>query len=155
MIFDGQKDVEKLRGHVRIEVRNAKGEVVRVYEKDNLIVDAGKNLLRDFLKGDSVQGLSRLALGTGTTQASASDTALENETYRQAFSDIAVENGLLRLTTFISSSATSGDFTEFGLFGNGADDTSGSGTLFSRVVYSTPVSKSSAESLTVQWDITL
>ena len=155
MLFDNMKDGEKLRGHVKITVKNANGEVVKVIEKDNLIVNAGKNLLRDFLKGDAVSGLSRLALGTGTTTPTDNDVQLENETYRQAFSDIAVENGLLRLTTFITSTATSGDFTEFGLFGNGADDTANSGTLFSRVVYSTPVSKSTAESLTVQWDITL
>ena len=155
MLFDKEKDQERLKGHVKITVKNANGEVVRVFEKDNLIVDAGRNLLRDFLKGDAVSGLTRLALGTGTTDASNGDTQLENETYRQAFSDVAVENGLLRLTTFITSTATSGDFTEFGLFGNGADDTANSGTLFSRVVYSTPVSKSTAESLTVQWDITL
>ena len=153
MIFDVEKDKTKLKGHVRIEVKNSKGQVIRVYEKDNLIVDAGKNLLRDFLKGDAVSGLTRFALGTGTVDASSGDTKLGNEVYRQAFSDIAVENGLLRLTTFISSTATSGDFTELGLFGNGADDTVDSGTLFSRVVYSTPVSKSSTESLTVQWDI--
>ena len=147
------EDKTIMKGHVKIVLKDENTGKERVIEKDNLIVDSGANLLRDFLKGDSVSGLTHLAIGTGTTSPQAIDTQLENEVYRQAFTDVAVENRTLRLTTFITSSAYSGEISELGLFGNGATDTAGSGTLFSRVVVST-FTKSDSEAMTVEWTLT-
>ena len=44
-----------------------------------MIVDAFLNSLRDWVYGDSVTYPGYIAVGTGTTAASASDTALETE----------------------------------------------------------------------------
>jgi len=145
-------DKPVLRGHVRITVHDEETGEEKVIEQDNLIVDTGANLLRDFLKGDSVSGITHLAIGTDGTEPSAIDTSLVAEAYRKAITDIAFDNRMLRLTTFIASGDWSGTVAELGLFGNGATDTLGSGTLFSRVT-PTSFTKSSTESLTVEWTL--
>ena len=151
------KAADKLgyRGAVKIILKDAEsGETIKVIEKTNLLVDSGANLLRDFLKGDSVSGLTHMAIGTGTTAPAGTDTQLENETYRQTFTDIAFDNRMLKLTIFVSSSAYVGDVSEMGLFGNGATDDPNTGTLFARVTVPT-FTKSSTETLTVEWTINL
>jgi len=146
-----REDHLRLKGYLRIIVGEGKNQ--RVYEYNNLIVDAGANLIRDFLKGDSVSGLTHLALGTGTTSPSTNDVGLENETYRKAFTDVAVENRLLRIAVFFTSSEYAGDISELGLFGNGATDTLGTGTMYSRTTIAT-ITKSNTEPLTVEWTLT-
>jgi len=141
-----------LKGHVKITVQNEKTGEKRIIEQSNLIVDLGANLLRDFLKGDSVTGLTHLAIGTDSTAPSETDTGLFAEVFRKAITDFAIDNRKLVLITFIASGEWSGTVAELGLFGNGATDTLGTGTLFSRV---TPagISKSDIESLTVEWTL--
>ena len=141
-----------LKGHVRITIRNEETGEERVYEQDNLIVDLGANLLRDFLKGDAVTGLTHLAIGTDATAPSDTDTGLLAEAFRKAFTDVAVDNRKLVLITFIASGEWSGTVSELGLFGNGATDSLGTGTLFSRVTPES-ISKSNIESLTVEWTL--
>jgi len=141
-----------LKGHVKITIKSEETGEERIIEQDNLIVDTGANLLRDFLKGDAVTGITHLAIGTDGTAPSTLDTGLIAEAFRKAITDVAFDNRMLRLTTFIASGDWSGTVAELGLFGNGATDTLGTGTLFSRV---TPpaFTKSSTESLTVEWTL--
>ncbi len=141
-----------LKGHVKITIKSEETGEERIIEQDNLIVDTGANLLRDFLKGDAVTGITHLAIGTDGTTPSATDTGLIAEAFRKAITDVAFDNRMLRLTTFIASGDWSGTVAELGLFGNGATDTLGTGTLFSRVT-PTAFTKSSTESLTVEWTL--
>ncbi len=148
-------DTLQPKGYVRVKVINEDGTVASSYEFKNQIVTAGHNLLRDFLKGNTVTGIGYVALGTGTTAVANTDTKLYAEVYRTTLTDIAVEDGILHLYFFVPSAAISGTFTELGLFANGATATLNTGTLFSRTVPSTAISKTSLQALTIQWDITL
>ena len=143
------------KGYVRVKVINEDGTIASSYEFKNQIVTAGKNLLRDFLKGDTLAGIKYVALGTGTTAVADTDTQLETEVYRTTPTDIALENGVLHLYFFVPSADISGTFTELGLFANDATTTFNTGTLFSRTVPSTAISKTNTQALTIQWDITL
>jgi hypothetical protein len=145
----------KPKGHVKVQVINQDGSVANDYEFDNMIVTTGNNLLRDFLKGDSLSGIKYLALGTGATAPAATDTQLETEVYRVIPTDTSLEDNILHLYFFISSAATNGTYTELGLFANDATSTFNTGTLFSRTVPAQAISKTSTQALTIQWDITV
>ena len=143
------------KGYVRISVIDNNGNVIETQSFTNQIVTSGKNLMRDFLKGNILSGIKYLAVGTGNKAVADSDIMLGNEVYRETPSDVTVEDGILHLYFFIPSTEISGTFYELGLFANNATSTLNSGTLFSRTIPSSPITKTSVQALTVQWDITL
>ena len=50
-----------------------------------MITNAGLNLLRNWMYGDSVNALSHIAVGTGGAAPQATDTTLETEVVRKVF----------------------------------------------------------------------
>ena len=134
----------EIKGKITIEISGPRGK--RVIKKDNLIVDVGKNVVRDLLANGSGNGISRMALGTGTTAASASDTDLEAQSYIKNISTKETSNKKITARTFFTSGEVSGTFNEIGMFC--------STTLFSRVVLGTPIVKAPDESLLLTWEIT-
>ena len=127
----------------------------KVYEFQNLVTDAGLSLLFDWLSLQSTSGINYVALGTGTTSPSRSDTQLENETFRKAVLsyDKRVSDDYITFIAYVTSSDYVGDISELGLFGGDATETSNTGTLFSRVVIPT-VSKTSNEGFIIEWKLT-
>jgi hypothetical protein len=117
------RDGFKLKGRFQIL---KEGKII--YEKDNLIVDSGKNLLFDRLKDNSVDFLDYIAVGTGTTPPSVSDISLETELDRnQATNKTATTSSFIIETDFGPTEAI-GTWREAGIF-----NASVSGTIFNRV----------------------
>jgi hypothetical protein len=137
-------DMLTLRGDVLIE----KNGVV-VEEKKNLIVQVGKNFLANALIASSTSPFTHMAIGTGTTAASLSDTSLTSELARQAFTSSSAAANVVTLVTTYAAGTGTGAITEAGIF-----NASSSGTLFSHVVFSA-INKGSADSLTITWTITV
>jgi len=103
-----------------------------------MIVDAWLNAVRDFIYGDAITVPTHIAVGTGTTAALASDTALETE----ILPDGANRNAItirtkpsakqVRLQTSIAVGEANGNvLTEVG-----ALNAATGGTLMNRVVHS-------------------
>lgn len=71
--------MNSLKGHVKVFTRDINtGLEQLVVNKNNLIVTAGKTLVRDHLNGDDVSTyLQGFAFGTGTTTPAVGDTDLE------------------------------------------------------------------------------
>ncbi|HPD38941.1 MAG TPA: hypothetical protein PK411_11420 [Mesotoga infera] len=134
----------EIKGKITIEISGPRGK--RVIKKDNLIVDVGKNVVRDLLANGTGNGISRMALGTGTTAASSSDTGLETQSYIKNISTKEKSNKKITARTFFASGEVSGTFSEIGMFC--------STTLFSRVVLGTAIVKAPDESLLLTWEIT-
>ena len=132
-----------INGRVTIIVIGPRG--CRRYVKNNLVVDAGKNLVRDLLNGGSGNAISRIALGTGTTAASASDTGLESQSFIKNITQKVISTKQILSKLFITTSEISGTFNEAGLFA--------STTLFSRVVLDVAIVKASDESLYLEWEL--
>jgi hypothetical protein len=96
---------------------------------DSVITNGGQTLLRDLYLGDSTDNPSSRAYGTGTADASESDSALGTKVSEAAISETAdVATGetssVMRLA---SGDANGNDLAEFG-------DENGANTLASRVV---------------------
>lgn len=141
--------------NVTVTVKDIKaGKILQVIKEHNLAVTTGKDLLRDFLYGDVVTGLTYLAIGTDNTAAIAGDTTLGTETYRKVFTTTTKTSATLNMMTYISSTEGNGNtIVEAGLFGNGATGSADSGTLYSRVIH-TAIVKTTSLGITYDWDVT-
>lgn len=66
-----------MRGSLSMKVFNASGQLVEVFEEDNLIVAAGKQCLTLLLSAaNSNKKVTKIAFGTDGADASSTDTAI-------------------------------------------------------------------------------
>jgi hypothetical protein len=138
-------DQINLVGEVQI-LKN--GEVV--LEKKNLIVQVGKNFLASAVINSSTSPFVGMAIGTGTTAASTSDTTLQTEIARAAFTTSSVSTNVVSLSNTYAAGTGTGSISEAGIFTNA---TSG-GTMLSHVVFSA-IGKGALDTLTINWTITV
>lgn len=121
-----------------------------VVEKKNLIVQVGKNYLASAVINSVSTPWVAMAIGTGTTAANVSDTALQTEISRAAFTSSSVSTNVVSLSNTYAAGTGTGAITEAGIFTN---STSG-GTMLSHVVFSA-VNKGASDTLTINWTITV
>jgi hypothetical protein len=143
----------KLHVNIKIIVHDIKtSKVLDIKELHNLAVTSGKNLLRDFLNNDGVDGLTYFAVGTDNTAAASGDTALGTEVFRKLFTQTNKTSGSLNIKTYVGSTEGNGNtLTEAGLFGGAATGATDSGTLYARATF-TGIAKTSAIGVTFDWD---
>lgn len=146
------EDTVTLTGKLIIKIND---DVVR--EVPNLVTTAGKGLIASRLASASDGVVTHMAIGTGTTAAAASDTALGTEVTRQAVDTsggTVSSNTITYARTFaaddpdITAPATTA-VTEAGLF-----TASSSGTMLARTVFAV-VNKGESDSMTISWVITI
>jgi len=111
-----------------------------------VIVNAGLNLDRDWIHGDTVNPPDYIAIGTGTTGVTAEQTALENEILRKQVSYKSKPgNGqTLHEIEILTTEANGQTITEIGEFNDAT-----AGTMWCRITgFSIP--KTSEFSLKIQ-----
>ena len=139
----------KMTGRLQIELN---GEVVR--DIDNLVVTAGKTFVAaSMLKttSNSPAAMTHMAVGTGTTNPAASDTALESQVgSRKAFTTTASSSGAVvtYVCQFTAGEGT-GALTEAGIF-----NAASSGTMLCRTEFDV-VNKGASDSMTITWTVTV
>ena len=136
----------KLTGKLKIELND---EVVA--EVPNIVVNDGKDFVASRMKNTTDAAMSHMAIGTGSTAAAASDSALGSELAgsRTALTSTTVTNkDIVYVATFGAGTGT-GAVTEAGIF-----NASSSGTMLCRTVFSV-VNKGSADSMTITWTVTV
>jgi hypothetical protein len=145
------QDDLSLQGRLTIKIKNIiTGEITERVE-DNLVILAGRNLIRDFLYGDAVSGLTHMALGTDTSDPAT--TPGITEVFRKVFTSKVKADGKLTVDMYVGSQEANGNLlTSAAIFGNGATDTAGSGTQYNKVTYNA-VEKTSSLSVTYTWDL--
>lgn len=102
-----------------------------------MITTAGKNLIRDALRGTNAN-MAYLAWGNGTSTPAPGQTKLDNELGRKAISsNYAAGDGTEKIITIIGSTEGNANITEIALFGGvSATAARDSGVMFERVLYS-------------------
>jgi hypothetical protein len=140
-----------LKGKLTIKIENVvTGEVTEQVE-DNLVILAGRNLIRDFLFGDAVSGITHMAIGTDTSDPAVTPTI--TEVFRKIFTDKVKADGKLTVDMFLGSQEANGNIlTSAAIFGNGATDVAGSGTQYNKVTY-TAIEKTTSISVTYTWEL--
>ncbi len=142
------KENVSAQGRVHFVLTDANGNV-KQHEVKNLVVATGLNYIVSRMKDATVDVMSHMAVGSGTTAADAGDTGVQTQLARVALSSTVVsENQIVYSATFSPGIAT-GAITEAGLF-NAATG----GTMLCRTVFPV-VNKQTADTLTVTWTVTI
>lgn len=131
--------IKGIKGKVRIEELNIETGEQKVFEADNMIMQAFYTLLFSFLNFDNLSltgdefTITHLALGTGTTAVTASDTTLDTEIDRVSVTTKRIGTASIESKFIVPTASAVGDIKEMGIFADGTS-TPGSGTLLSRLL---------------------
>lgn len=140
--------------NVSIKLFDKDGKVKDKREIRNLIVDAGFDAaIQQILGLSGVQPteFNYVAVGTGTTAANASDTALETEIgsrVQDTVPDFTSPGQGDLIVTFAAGNGT-GSLTESGVL-----NASSGGTLLARTTF-TAITKGASDALQITWQFTL
>lgn len=105
-------------------------------------------------RGPENRMIQYCALGDDNTAPNPTDVLLANEEHRQQITDALRESNVVYFDTFFGTDeANTFTIREAGLFGYDATAAADSGTLFSRTVSFSPISKTAQETLTFSWGI--
>lgn len=126
-------------GRYKITVLNAKTrELIQEDDIDNLVTDdALQELKKAFEDGSNDMDIKYIALGTGTTAVSASDSTLDNEQAR-FYKTNQFDDGIGSIKTifFVLDNEAKFEIEEIGLFGgSGASLVLDSGLMISRILW--------------------
>ena len=143
-----KNDNSKATGKLTVEIKNDKGVVIETREVKNLVVDDGLEYIADRMKNNSTV-MSHMAIGTGSTAAAASDTALGTEAARQALTSTTVTANAVAYVASFGAGTGTGAITEAGIL-----NAASSGTLLCRTVFSV-VNKGASDSMTITWTVTI
>lgn len=140
-------------GRVHFLITRADGSIKCDCWHPNLVVTTGKNHIADQLSDKSEAPMSHMAIGTGTTAVITTDTALQTELDRNAFTSKTKGTGsdankVNYVCTWAAGDGT-GPITEAGIFNSAS-----AGQMLCRSVF-LEKNKESGESMTMTWIITI
>jgi hypothetical protein len=140
----------KAKINVVIQLFDKDGNLKEKREGHNLVVTAGLGHIADQLSASPGQGaMSHMAVGTGTTAANATDTALGTQLDRNALTSRTDSGAVVTYVGTWAAADGTGAITEYGIF-NAASD----GTMLARYVDDV-INKGVSDSLVVTWTLTL
>jgi len=146
-----KKQPIKLKGKFRIAVLDEKDNLKESREVENTIMNAGLAEISGLILTDvGGNAFDYLALGTGTTAPTASQTTLVGEKYRSAGTGsqetTTVSDDTARLTTSVAMTA-SNSLTEVGIF-----NSSSTGVMLARTTFSA-VSVADGDTVNLGYDV--
>lgn len=133
----------EMKGRLTISLNN---EVVQ--EVDNLVVTAGKGYVASRMKDATATAMSHMAIGTGTTAAAASQTALVSESARVALTSTTVSGADVTYVASFPAGTGTAAITEAAIL-----NASSGGTMLCRTVFAV-VNKGSSDSMSITWVVT-
>ena len=134
----------KLKGKLTISLND---EVVQ--EVDNLVVTAGKGYVASRMKDASATAMSHMAIGSGTTNPAAGDTAPETQLGRVSLTSTSVSGAVVTYVATFAAGTGTGAVTEAAIL-----NASSGGTMLCRTEFNV-VNKGSSDSMTVTWTVTV
>jgi hypothetical protein len=152
-----------LKGEFKVITTCSKtGKVLRDtgWQPNQIVANSARGvyILLDLLAGITTYtgAITHMALGDSATAASSSDTALGNELERVAVLGASTVRSANQVTykAFFPDVTTANDtYTEVGTFIDGTA-TLGSGRLWSRIIFGTPLVKAAGEDNTIVYRVT-
>ena len=140
----------KLRGWIDIYVYDREGRLKDERHIHNLVVNAGKAQVAGLINGSVSGAFTYVAIGTGTTSPSASDTVLGNEVSR-------VSATVGRTTTSVTNDTATFDATfsfssSYAITEAGIFNASSGGTMLARQTFSA-INVASGDTLKISWKV--
>ena len=120
-----------------------------VQEVDNLVVTDGKEYVASRMKDTSATAMSNMSIGSGTTAAAASQSALVSELGRVSLTSTTVSGAVVTYVATFGAGTGTGAVTEAAIL-----NANSSGDMLCRTVFSV-VNKGSADSMTITWTVTV
>lgn len=144
------EDKLTLKGRFLVELFGADGVRKDLRIVENVVVTVGKNYLALWLTAATQADyfMRYLGLGTGTTAASASDTALETELATRVAGTLTNSTNVWQNQATFGPGVDTGAITEAGIFTAAA-----AGTMFARQTFPV-VNKGAGDSLQLTWQVT-
>lgn len=143
------QDEITVKGRLSIVLIDQLGLVKEEHDFDNLVVTTGKGYIASRMKDATATAMSHMAVGTGTTAAAASQTALVTEANRQALTSTAVSGGDVTYSATFGNGQGTGALTEAAIL-----NASSGGTMLCRTVFSV-INKGANDTLAITWTVTV
>lgn len=148
---NGTNDALHLKGTMIATLKRADGSV-EVRRKDNLILNAGFDFIANAMCASSSRpnAMSHIAIGTGSTAAAASQTALVTESTRKTASYQHTPNTkVFSMVAEFGAGEGTGAITEAGVC-----NAASAGTFLDRVTFAV-INKGADDGLTIKFQFTL
>jgi len=150
------KDTLKAKGSLKIVLHDENGNVKEEHHVPNVVTDVGLQFITERMIGTGQAVMSHMEVGTNSTAAAVTDTALgaavaasrTSLTSSNQATSSSTDDSIEYICTFPAGTGT-GALTEAGIF-----NAASGGTMLCRTVFST-VNKGAADAMTITWTVTL
>ena len=138
-----------IKGNLEVILLDENGNKKDYIKVNNLVVAVGKDVIASRLVGNTSAIMSHMAVGSSSTTATTSQTALGTELGRVALdSSSRASNTITYVATFPAGTGT-GSITEAGIL-----NASSSGNMLCRTVFGV-VTKASGDTVVITWNVTV
>jgi hypothetical protein len=138
----------KAKGELSIKLFGPDGKLKGEQNVPNLVVTTGKTFIAARMVGTPT-AMSHMAIGSGTTDPAAGDTALQTELGRVSLTSSASAGAVVTYIASFGAGTGTGAVTEAGIL-----NASSSGTLLCRTEFSV-INKGADDSMSITWTITV
>lgn len=139
------KEGIKVTGHVELVIHR-EGQPDELWKYQNLVVDAGKDLIASRMTDNNDNAPSHLACGSSDQVAAESDTALVGTEHVRAAATVSHSSNTVTISATLTMTATV-SVSEYGIF-----NAASAGTMLARFVAST-ISLDNGDSIDVTWTL--
>lgn len=144
------ENVKGTKGELNIVLRDENGNIKENVTVPNLVVDTGLAYIASRMKDTTLGAMTHMAVGSGTTNPAAGDTALETQLgSRVSLTSTTVTANAIEYVATFGAGVGTGAVTEAGIF-----NASTSGTMLCRTEFAV-INKGSADSMTITWTVTI
>lgn len=144
------KDTLKLKGELTIVVKDKDGKVKETRNEKNLVVNSGLEYICSRMVGTGASAMSHMAIGSGTTAATGSQTDLVSILgARETLDSSTASANTVTYTSSFEAGDGTGAVTEAGIF-----NAVTAGTMLCRTTFPV-VNKGANDTMAITWTITL
>ena len=138
-----------IKGNLEVILLDENGKQKDYRKVNNLVVAVGKDTIASRMVGNTIAIMSHMAVGTDTTAATTSQTALGSELARVALDAATRSSNTIAYTATFPAGTGTGALTEAGIL-----NASSSGNLLCRTVFGV-VTKAAGDTVIITWNVTV
>lgn len=137
------------KGTLGIVLTDQNGNLKQELNVTNLVVDTGLAYIASRMKDATATAMTHMAIGSGTNDPAAGDTALQTQLGRVALTSTTVTNNSVAYIASFGAGTGTGAVTEAGIF-----NASSAGTMLCRTEFAV-INKAAGDSMTITWTVTV
>jgi len=137
------------KGTLGIVLTDQNGNLKQELNVTNLVVDTGLAYIASRMKDATATAMTHMAIGSGTNDPAAGDTALQTQLGRVALTSTTVTNNSVAYIASFAAGTGTGAVTEAGIF-----NASSAGTMLCRTEFAV-INKAAGDSMTITWTVTV